>query len=90
MTIRSSPEDLQARAEEVAGLLKLLSHPNRLRIACELREREASVSALKPQSVRRSRPFPAISPACGRKVFSSRAVSRSPFSTGWPMIDSPA
>ncbi len=38
--------DFQARAEEVAGLLKLLSHPNRLLIACELRDGEASVSAL--------------------------------------------
>lgn len=38
--------EIQMRAEEVAGLLKLLSHPNRLLIACELRYREASVGEL--------------------------------------------
>lgn len=38
--------DFQARAAEVSGILKLLSHPNRLLIACELRDGEASVGAL--------------------------------------------
>lgn len=38
--------DFRGRAAEVSGLLKLLSHPNRLLIACELRDGEASVAAL--------------------------------------------
>ncbi len=38
--------DFQAKAAEVSDLLKLLSHKNRLLIACELRDGEASVSAL--------------------------------------------
>lgn len=38
--------ELQGRASEVAGLMKLLSHPVRLLIACELRDGERSVSAL--------------------------------------------
>lgn len=38
--------ELQDRAGEVAALLKLLSHPTRLLIACELSEGEASVTAL--------------------------------------------
>lgn len=46
MTSRPDMQDLQARAEEVSALLKLLSHPNRLLIACELRGGEASVGAL--------------------------------------------
>jgi len=46
MAAQSKTEDLQARADEVAGLLKLLSHPNRLLIACELAVGERSVSAL--------------------------------------------
>ncbi len=46
MTAQIDMRDLQKRAEEVSGLLKLLSHPNRLLIACELRDGEASVSAL--------------------------------------------
>lgn len=46
MTAPLKTEDLQARAEEVAGLLKLLSHPQRLLIACELAAGERSVSAL--------------------------------------------
>jgi len=46
MTAGFDIERLQAKAEEVSGLLKLLSHKNRLLIACELRESEASVSAL--------------------------------------------
>ena len=46
MTVRLDMRELQARAEEVSELLKLLSHPNRLLIACELREGEASVGAL--------------------------------------------
>lgn len=37
---------LQARAGEVSALLKALSHPTRLLIACELREGERSVGAL--------------------------------------------
>ena len=37
---------LRRRANEVAGLMKLLSHPNRLLIACELTEGEKSVAEL--------------------------------------------
>lgn len=37
---------LQARAVEVAALLKALSHPTRLQIVCELHEGERSVGAL--------------------------------------------
>ncbi len=46
MTVKAAIRELDQRAEEAAALLKLLSHPNRLRIACELRNREASVGAL--------------------------------------------
>lgn len=46
MTVHVDMREMQARAEEVSGLLKLLSHPNRLLIACELRNGEASVGAL--------------------------------------------
>lgn len=46
MSADGAMRELDQRAEEVAELLKLLSHPNRLRIACELRDHEASVSAL--------------------------------------------
>lgn len=46
MTADMNMRDFQQRAEEVSRLLKLLSHPNRLLIACELRDGEASVGAL--------------------------------------------
>ncbi|NWG92213.1 MAG: helix-turn-helix transcriptional regulator [Parvularculaceae bacterium] len=46
MTAGFDMTELQERAEEVSGLLKLLSHRNRLLIACELRDGEASVGAL--------------------------------------------
>lgn len=46
MTVHVDMRAMQARAEEVSGLLKLLSHPARLLIACELRNGEASVGAL--------------------------------------------
>ena len=39
-------EQLRDRAEEVSGLLKLLSHPNRLLVACEMMEGERSVSEI--------------------------------------------
>jgi DNA-binding transcriptional ArsR family regulator len=39
-------EVLRDRAEEISALLKLLSHPTRLLIACELKTGEASVGAL--------------------------------------------
>ncbi len=39
-------KDLQSRAHEVSGLLKTLSHPNRLLIACCLTEREKSVGEI--------------------------------------------
>ncbi|XBQ16695.1 MAG: metalloregulator ArsR/SmtB family transcription factor [Oceanicaulis sp.] len=42
--------ELRPRAEEVAGLLKLLSHPGRLLIACELMEGERSVSDIEART----------------------------------------
>ncbi len=39
-------EQLRERADEVSGLLKLLSHPNRLLVACEMMEGERSVSEI--------------------------------------------
>jgi DNA-binding transcriptional ArsR family regulator len=44
-----TPENLRLlrdRAGEVAGMLKLLSHPNRLLVACELMDGERSVSQI--------------------------------------------
>lgn len=41
-----SPEDMEARAGEVASLLKTLAHPTRLMLACTLVDGEYSVSAL--------------------------------------------
>jgi len=49
VTLQPNMKDLQNRAEEVAGILKLLSHPNRLLIACKLRDQELSVSALEDE-----------------------------------------
>lgn len=43
-------EALQARAGEVAGLLKTLSHPNRLLIACDLMEGERSVGEIEART----------------------------------------
>jgi ArsR family transcriptional regulator len=42
--------ELKARAGEVAGLLKTLSHPNRLLIACQLMEGEQSVSEIEARA----------------------------------------
>ena len=39
-------EQLRDRAGEVSALLKLLAHPNRLLVACELMEGELSVSQI--------------------------------------------
>jgi DNA-binding transcriptional ArsR family regulator len=39
-------DTLRARATEVAGLMKTLSHPNRLLIACELMNGERAVSEI--------------------------------------------
>ena len=41
--------DLTARAEGVAGLLKELSHPSRLLIACALTEGEMNVSEIETE-----------------------------------------
>jgi len=38
--------EVRERAGEVAGLLKILSHPNRLLVACELMDGERSVSEI--------------------------------------------
>ena len=40
------PAEMEARAGEVAGLLKTLSHPARLRLACTLAEGEYAVGEL--------------------------------------------
>lgn len=45
-----APADLRARAEEVAGILKVLSHPNRLLIACDLMEGERSVGEIEART----------------------------------------
>lgn len=42
--------DLQARAEDVAALLKTLSHPNRLLIACALTEGEKNVGEIENET----------------------------------------
>ncbi|KQV81799.1 sulfite-sensing transcriptional repressor BigR [Rhizobium sp. Root1220] len=41
-----APQDMRTRAEEVAGLLKTLAHPGRLRLVCTLVESEFSVGEL--------------------------------------------
>ena len=46
MNINADIDDLRDRATEVAGLLKVLSHPNRLLIACELANGETTVTGL--------------------------------------------
>ena len=46
MTKPLNIKDLKASAENVSGLLKELSHPNRLLIACALTEGEKNVSEL--------------------------------------------
>ena len=40
------PDDMEARAEEVAALLKTLAHPVRLLLACTLAQGEYSVGEL--------------------------------------------
>lgn len=42
--------ELRERAAEVSGLMKLLAHPGRLLVACELMEGERSVSALEART----------------------------------------
>lgn len=39
-------DELKARAKEAAGLMKTLSHPNRVLIACQLMDGEQSVSEI--------------------------------------------
>jgi len=46
----ASLEELTARAEEMAGLLRALSHPARLLILCKLMEAERGVSALEEKT----------------------------------------
>lgn len=43
-------EQVRERAGEVSGLLKLLAHPNRLLVACELMEGERSVSQIEART----------------------------------------
>lgn len=45
-SIAMSPSEMEARAGEVAGLLKTLAHPARLMLACALAEGEYSVGEL--------------------------------------------
>lgn len=42
--------ELRGRAEEVSAMLKLLAHPNRLLVACELMEGERSVSEIEART----------------------------------------
>ena len=49
MTKPLNIKDLKARAEGVSALLKELSHPNRLLIACALIEGEMNVSELEAE-----------------------------------------
>lgn len=49
MTKPLNIKDLKARAEGVSALLKELSHPNRLLIACALTEGEMNVSELEAE-----------------------------------------
>lgn len=46
MTQTIDLELLRDRADEVASMLKLMAHPNRLLVACELLEGERSVSQI--------------------------------------------
>jgi DNA-binding transcriptional ArsR family regulator len=47
---REQLSELRAGATEIARLLKILSHPNRLLIACDLMEGERSVSAIEART----------------------------------------
>ncbi len=49
MTKPLNIQDLKARAEDVSALLKELSHPNRLLIACILSEGEFNVSEIETE-----------------------------------------
>ncbi len=49
MTRPLTIKDLKGRAEGVSALLKELSHPNRLLIACSLTEGEKNVSTLEAE-----------------------------------------
>ena len=46
MTYRTNYTPLAERADEIASLLKVLSHPHRLRIAIELLDKELAVGEL--------------------------------------------
>lgn len=46
----SNLEAVRYRAAEVSALLKLLSHPNRLLVACELMDGERSVSEIEART----------------------------------------
>lgn len=50
MTKPAKIDELQNRAEEVSGLMKTLSHRNRLLIACALTEGETGVSDLEAET----------------------------------------
>ena len=55
-------KDMEARADEVAGLLKSLSHPMRLMLLCQLVDGERAVGEL---AARLDRPQPAVSQQLG-------------------------
>lgn len=44
--VKMAPAEMEARAGEVAGLLKTMAHPVRLMLACSLAEGEYSVGEL--------------------------------------------
>lgn len=50
MTKPATIDALQARADEVSALLKILSHRNRLLVACDLMDGERSVGEIEAQT----------------------------------------
>lgn len=71
---------IRARAAEVSGLMKTLSHPNRLMIVCELMNGERSVSEIEDASGVRQ---PVLSRELGRlrdeNLVSTRRESKAVF-----------
>lgn len=71
---------IRARAAEVSGLMKTLSHPNRLMIVCELMNGELSVSEIEDASGVRQ---PVLSRELGRlrdeNLVSTRRESKAVF-----------
>lgn len=77
---KSGMDAIRARAAEVSGLMKTLSHPNRLMIVCELMNGERSVSEIEDASGVRQ---PVLSRELGRlrdeNLVSTRRESKAVF-----------